>query len=1180
MVQMKDVVRQRSKLVDEIKDYLKSVIRKCASLPRYFPEHLRSEGERGKAFVGLRQRVRVVEDRSALARQLAEQNEALRAMGQDVDGVAYEPKGWGDRDEDPLDRDRERVEPMDWDDAAMKKKEFSRVVILGDPGFGKTWLLKHEAVGTARDGLERLERFRTGIAEIVLPVFIRLAVLAEKVKTGDRIEKVLLETIVEERSQRFRTWAKDTLASERGLVLLDAWDEVPVENQPRLRNALTAFSESCRDTRVYLTSRVVGYDPNDDLLRRPVKEVELVSFEWENIEAFAGQWFGRETDAAQDFLGRVRNNLAVRGQLKIPLLLTLMCRFFSDESSDLPTRRCELYEKVLQKLLTDWYNEDDRREAIEPETADLLLEMLSDVAMDFSLAERDQFPRSDLYKAMRRWTKDNPDDAKELLDGQTVKVLLQKVILPSGLLVKAGDGVDAPVLFLHRTFHEYLTAWALARRANKDGWAYADVDVPGISTKMKVRVVIDRKSWSPRWRQTIVLLAGLLDDPMPLLNTLADEVADDLSRRHMITASSCIPDLRESTPVIEWVTIFFERAWPVWCSSALSFDCFGPLFSLLSGPFSKIPDRVSERLLRAMKTAMRQSEGPGTSGEELGEFLDEGRASFDSSYLTETISQSLRRLHGESAFIPGVDRGFIEASWRRFRGELPTAVAIVKPLLASSDAGEDIRQARNHIVGDLLAALRESDTRMSAIEALERLGVHAARTDVVSSLMDFVCFAPFSHNDHTVLWDTQALGFFRRRPGGRINNTVEWAAQALGKLRTARIGAELIDQPMVKMLDDEDPGVWSRGILLLESSSSTPFESGVVDRLTQLVMESESWEVRASVARRLGRAVDCEGRDGIVLVLRDVLEKDMNEHVRFAAGGSLARLGDAAASEVIPVLVQYLENPRERAPQVFVAEAVGAMGSIAATPEVISVLVMCLHTDDLPLVQTQAAYVIGRMGNAAAIPEVIAALIECIEDPMPPISALSRLFSAIRALEKLADSPATLEAMPALLRVYSHGWEARDRARKAIGIIWGDRVPQDTIRSLLDDARDVENVGRAAWAIRLLRELKWSAVPPELVHLLLDEMRTKDGGRWPAEEVLRLSTEEDAITQAIGVLTCDVTSKHGPDFFGWRLRDVAARWVIQPGTERFCRLMDVVDLTKNEEWREFTLPQNSGQEGI
>jgi hypothetical protein len=88
--------------------------------------------------------VQVVEDRSAFERWLAEERERMRAAGQEVERLAYAPRRASLEAEENK-REVRRMErpapppPIPWDERAGER--FKRAVILGDPGFGKTWLL-------------------------------------------------------------------------------------------------------------------------------------------------------------------------------------------------------------------------------------------------------------------------------------------------------------------------------------------------------------------------------------------------------------------------------------------------------------------------------------------------------------------------------------------------------------------------------------------------------------------------------------------------------------------------------------------------------------------------------------------------------------------------------------------------------------------------------------------------------------------------------------------------------------------------------------------------------------------------------------------------------------------------------------------------------------------------------
>jgi hypothetical protein len=93
---------------------------------------------------------------------------------------------------------------------------------------------------------------------------------------------------------------------------------------------------------------------------------------------------------------------------------------------------------------------------------------------------------------------------------------------------------DPEYLFLHRTFQEYLTARALARRANAKPKCQARI----------VRDFAERQRWLPDWREVIVLLAGLLDDPLPLLQARAEPHGDDIARRRLALAGLGARNLR------------------------------------------------------------------------------------------------------------------------------------------------------------------------------------------------------------------------------------------------------------------------------------------------------------------------------------------------------------------------------------------------------------------------------------------------------------------------------------------------------------------------------------------------------------------------------------------------------------------------------------------------------------
>src|SRR5204862_3550709 len=130
------------------------------------------------------------------------------------------------------------------------------------------------------------------------------------------------------------------------------------------------------------------------------------------------------------------------------------------------------------------------------------------------------FTMRDLREALRAaYTKLCPGQAltPDKLTSQIVTLSEQ-----DGVLVTAGAGDEAPYMFLHLTVQEYLTACYLANLINPNRWDAA-VPLYPAGRNVSAREFVDRKAWLPSWQEVIVLLAGNLDDPVPVLELLVDE---------------------------------------------------------------------------------------------------------------------------------------------------------------------------------------------------------------------------------------------------------------------------------------------------------------------------------------------------------------------------------------------------------------------------------------------------------------------------------------------------------------------------------------------------------------------------------------------------------------------------------------------------------------------------------
>jgi formylglycine-generating enzyme required for sulfatase activity len=167
-------------------------------------------------------------------------------------------------------------------------------------------------------------------------------------------------------------------------------------------------------------------------------------------------------------------------------MLALMCRAYQHKQLSFPTRRAELYDRCLRGLLHDWQEEKEGEEVYD---VDAMLELLQAVASALFTEQYERFDQSLLRTIIRTWL--NNLKVGDDLYGSTPIDLIDR-LKRRGILIAAGKHDDASLLFLHRTFQEYLTALDLSNHLTR------------------AKELADENSNNTRWEQVFILLAGIL----------------------------------------------------------------------------------------------------------------------------------------------------------------------------------------------------------------------------------------------------------------------------------------------------------------------------------------------------------------------------------------------------------------------------------------------------------------------------------------------------------------------------------------------------------------------------------------------------------------------------------------------------------------------------------------------
>ncbi len=383
-------------------------------------------------------------------------------------------------------------------------QEHEGLVVLGDPGAGKTTFLKYLALKLASGEGEDL-----GLG-VRLPVLVPLSAYANALAERDVRLDDFVAAYFRERVADLPVEAMLAEVLEKGsaLVLLDGLDEVKdlALRQTVVERVVDFYTFHRKaGNRFVVTSRIIGYREVRPTAEGLV-ECTLVDFGDEEIEAFVTKWTavlekaarGDTAMAAQEaererreLLEAIHRNPGVRRLAANPLLLTILA-LMKRQGVTLPERRVELYDQYVRTLLSSW---NRARGLGRPPTRDLdvvetvrvlapLALWMHEVAPGVGLVKREDLRRK-LEAIYEERGKPDPEAA--------ARQFLDDVREYAGLLVERGAGRYG---FIHLTFEEYLAAVGIARLGQRE--------IGPIVERLAAHV------GDPAWREVALLTIGYL----------------------------------------------------------------------------------------------------------------------------------------------------------------------------------------------------------------------------------------------------------------------------------------------------------------------------------------------------------------------------------------------------------------------------------------------------------------------------------------------------------------------------------------------------------------------------------------------------------------------------------------------------------------------------------------------
>jgi DNA-binding TFAR19-related protein (PDSD5 family) len=349
-------------------------------------------------------------------------------------------------------------------------EQVGRLILIADAGAGKTTSLQHYAYLQARSLLDNPRQFRP------VPIYVELRYYRPEGGLWHLLRKALGSngSQVDGGFEQFRR----EIAEGKWILLLDGLNEVQGDLQEQALRELEQLIGDYPQARLVITSR---WDVRLRRLRLLV--FQLHSLTDEQREEFLRRHFPNRREADR-FIQTLRRDRRLWDWGRNPLQLWMLVQVGLMPGGGLPENRGQLLRQFVEYLL-------QREESKGPQIPrDIKLDLLSELGYQTRQSGRVSFPRSQAWQIVRQRSQDmgyGVDSARFVRE-----------VCDNHLLADQGE----QLAFAHEMYQEYFAACGLK-------WRYeADPQM------------VEPLRGQPQWREPLVLLYGLLQNPDNLFQWL------------------------------------------------------------------------------------------------------------------------------------------------------------------------------------------------------------------------------------------------------------------------------------------------------------------------------------------------------------------------------------------------------------------------------------------------------------------------------------------------------------------------------------------------------------------------------------------------------------------------------------------------------------------------------------
>jgi len=411
------------------------------------------------------------------------------------------------------------------------------IVIVGDPGAGKTTLMRRYILDCAKS--QRSPQFlpiyimanRYGDAEWAKEMHSHLGnpqtPISEKeyqnvlYELSEHLFLLIAETVCDlvavsyKHVQEIKVLMREIMARRSCLIVLDGINEAPPLLRALAIPAVRTFVEEYPAHRVLITSRIGDY--HEDFF--PTAQIHSVlPLKLEAIEQY---W--EKLGIAASNRRRVLNREEMSELATNPMYMYMMGELMGSNDLEHLQHPGKLFRRFTQETLRRWHRGNGQPLL----TPDDIHEALAQIAFTALEKQEVAFNESTLVKALENWLKGLDKDTRKdisitlskycmedegIFSDNNVIRPIQSELVGVGLIIRVGSDTPPRYRFRHHTTQDYFAAWYISKQTEL---------LPTLVSKAV-------------FHEPIRLVVSLIDDPNGFVQKLTASTTKDIGRNSML----------------------------------------------------------------------------------------------------------------------------------------------------------------------------------------------------------------------------------------------------------------------------------------------------------------------------------------------------------------------------------------------------------------------------------------------------------------------------------------------------------------------------------------------------------------------------------------------------------------------------------------------------------------------